>query len=177
MIYRALDVANYIVKKSLDLNKQISNLKLQKVLYYLQARYLVEKGYPIFEDNIGKWKYGPVTPSVYHEYKRFGSGAIENVSDQLEIKKDAFGNITDISIKQFNPDTIEAKDQCIIDNTVNSLGAFGAFELVNRTHQQSIWKKYESEIISGINLEYDDEEIKNYFISNPEEQIWKQLNE
>jgi uncharacterized phage-associated protein len=51
---------------------RLSNLKLQKLLYYAQGHYLATAGQPLFDDRIQAWSHGPVVPTVYHEYKKFG---------------------------------------------------------------------------------------------------------
>jgi len=47
----------------------ISNLKLQKLLYYAQAWHLVNFDVPLFGDSIEAWDFGPVIPNVYRQYK------------------------------------------------------------------------------------------------------------
>jgi len=70
----------------------ISNLKLQKLLYYAQGIHLALYGKPLFNDPIEAWQYGPVVDSVYQTYKTNGSDAIkkfdnpkENFSDSEEV--------------------------------------------------------------------------------------------
>ena len=70
---RALDIANYVILYCLRHNIEITNLKLQKILYFLEANFLFEHRRPLFEDQIEKWKLGPVFPNVYHQFKTFGS--------------------------------------------------------------------------------------------------------
>ncbi|MED4885459.1 Panacea domain-containing protein [Bacillus smithii] len=172
--YAAIDVANYIVKKSMDDNKPISNLKLQKILYYLQARFLVEDGRPLFSDKIEKWKYGPVTPSTYHEFKRFGSGAINSIADQLVVDKDDQGKIINVRIKKFDENEIDKADRQKIDDTFQKLRKYGAFDLVEMTHEQTLWSNFKDDILNNKPVDpYKNEEIKSFFEKNPEEQIWK----
>lgn len=174
MVYRAIDVANYIVQMSIQNKKPLSNLKLQKILYYLQARFLVETGEPIFNDNMEKWKYGPVIPSVYHEFKLFGSAAIEKVSNTLRVVRDDSNNVTDIRFEEFNENCIETDDKLIISQTVNSLSDFGAFELVELTHEHSIWKDFELDISLNNPVDpYGNKELKDFFTNNTKEQLWK----
>lgn len=60
----------------------VSNLKLQKLLYYAQGHYMANHaGAPLFSDDIQAWAHGPVVPSVYHEYKQFSSAGIEFTED------------------------------------------------------------------------------------------------
>lgn len=43
MTYDALDIAAYIVQYCHETGTIVSNLKLQKILYFLQAEFLVNK--------------------------------------------------------------------------------------------------------------------------------------
>lgn len=43
-IYDALDVAKYIVNKCTSENRPITNLQLQKILYFLQKQHLEQYG-------------------------------------------------------------------------------------------------------------------------------------
>ncbi|KRG12647.1 hypothetical protein ACA30_16960 [Virgibacillus soli] len=172
MVYSAMDVANYIIQQSLANEKPISNLKLQKILYYLQARYLVDYGKPLFNDDIQKWKYGPVVKSVYHEYKNYGSSAIRNVSSILNVETDDAGKIKDIRFEPFDDSCLLPSDKDIIFETVKNLNKFGAFELVGFTHEHSIWKDHEREILLNISEPYTTKEIEDFFKNNKQEQIW-----
>lgn len=67
-----LNVARYIINYSNQEKYGISNLRLQKLLYFVQAYYLISSGNPCFGDRIEAWDFGPVVPVVYHEFKRFG---------------------------------------------------------------------------------------------------------
>ncbi|WP_172507385.1 Panacea domain-containing protein, partial [Enterococcus faecalis] len=67
--YLAMYVADYIIDYCNKHDIEINNLKLQKVMYYLQAKSLVETNEPLIDEELQKWKYGPVVPTVYHEYK------------------------------------------------------------------------------------------------------------
>lgn len=72
MIYDALDLAKYIVTKCVDDKQPISNLQLQKILYYIQKEYLKHDRLA-FSDEIEAWQFGPVVPDVYYYYCGFGS--------------------------------------------------------------------------------------------------------
>jgi len=64
----ALKLAKYIVSKCESENSPISNLQLQKILYYIQKKFLQEFNSIAFEDTIEAWQFGPVVPSVYYEF-------------------------------------------------------------------------------------------------------------
>lgn len=78
----AKDVANYIVKAFQEAgDDSITNLKLQKILYYLQGWHLGLYGEPLFEDDFEAWRLGPVVPEVYDMFKEYESRAIDKPTD------------------------------------------------------------------------------------------------
>ena len=72
-MYKALDIARYIIERCNQNSKTISNLKLQKILYFVQAEFLVAKNQPCFREKIEAWDFGPVVPDVYFAYRMYGS--------------------------------------------------------------------------------------------------------
>ena len=75
-VYKALDIAKYIINKCTCEKKAISNLLLQKILYYLQKEYLVKYGCPLFSEDMYAWQFGPVVPDIYFLFCGFGSTTI-----------------------------------------------------------------------------------------------------
>ena len=63
-IMRALDVANYFIA-NYGGGTEMTNLKLNKLVYFAQAVSLKQYGVPLFSDEIQAWSYGPVEPEVY----------------------------------------------------------------------------------------------------------------
>ena len=55
----------------------MSNLKLQKMLYYEQGFHLAYFDTPLFEDEIEAWMYGPVIPAVYEHFRSSGRQGID----------------------------------------------------------------------------------------------------
>ncbi|MFS1518513.1 Panacea domain-containing protein [Bacillus sp. SCS-151] len=65
-----LDVAMYFISRSTPFSREsVTNLKLQKLLYYAQGFHLAIHGRVLFDDEIEAWVHGPVIPCVYHEFK------------------------------------------------------------------------------------------------------------
>lgn len=74
-MYSAIDVARYFLAQSdPDAGDTMSNLKLQKLLYYAQGVTLALTEKPLFSDPLEAWLQGPVVPSVFRKYKEAGSG-------------------------------------------------------------------------------------------------------
>lgn len=71
MAYKVIDIANQLLVKAYRASdgELMTNLKLQKMLYYQQGFHLAYFGTPLFDDEIEAWMYGPVVPSVYNHYK------------------------------------------------------------------------------------------------------------
>lgn len=82
----ALTWAQYIITKCTIDNCPISNLQLQKILYYIQLYSLKETNAPAFNDEIEAWKFGPVVPNVYYRYCGFGSLPIKLTYDKGNIR-------------------------------------------------------------------------------------------
>lgn len=56
-LYDALDIAKYIVDKCTIEKCPITNLQLQKILYFLQKKYLIDYGNCLFNDEIQAWQF------------------------------------------------------------------------------------------------------------------------
>jgi uncharacterized phage-associated protein len=68
------EVANYFLKRQEpEVGDLMTNLKLQKLVYYAQGFYLAMMDSPLFNEPIEAWEHGPVCVPLYHEYKNFGS--------------------------------------------------------------------------------------------------------
>lgn len=68
----AIVLAKYIVSKCMTDGKPISNLRLQKTMYYIQKDF-IKRGNEAFMDDIEAWQFGPVVPNVYYRFSGYGS--------------------------------------------------------------------------------------------------------
>lgn len=172
----AMDIANYIVDYSLSKGYSINNLKLQKLLYYANAKYLVENDYALFDENIEKWKLGPVVPQVYHEFKKYGANEISKPEETVEIVTADNSKGWKYILKEFDKDNILENVRIFLNSLVDKLEKFGPFELVEMTHREPMWNDYEREINAGtMHLTYSNDEIIQYFKEN--RFIWDEDNE
>jgi uncharacterized phage-associated protein len=68
---KAQDVAEYFLTLVDDeAGDSLSNLKLQKLVYYAQGFHLALTEKPLFDEAIEAWEHGPVVPGLYHKLKR-----------------------------------------------------------------------------------------------------------
>ena len=160
--YSAMTIANYIIYYAKKNNLEMNNLKLQKILYFLQGLYLINKKELLFFDAIEKWQYGPVVPDVYHAFKDYRSNPIK--STQLECVVSGDEDEPSIEYKVFIEDDIYAYDREFMDTVVGSLSKFSAFQLVDVTHRHSGWLKDEKRIMKGErHIKYTEEELQEDF--------------
>ena len=115
----ASDIAKYFIASFQKKKKEISNLKLQKLLYYAQAWHLALYGSPLFADSIEAWVHGPVVPSVFREYKKYTWNPI---SEKIDAK---------------TPETMKFH----LGEVVRIYGDLDAVTLERRTHRESPWKE------------------------------------
>lgn len=123
-MYSALDVAKYIVSYCNSCGYSMSNLKLQKILYFVQAYFLMQpSSTPCFRENIEAWDFGPVVHEVYSEFKQFGS------TDIPRVYSDNFEN-----------NVIQEKDKKLINDVIEKFKNYSASDLVRITHNQAPWQ-------------------------------------
>ena len=112
LVYSATEIAKYVVNKCTDDKHPISNLHLQKILYYIQKEYL-RSGDIAFGEDIEAWRFGPAVPIVYYEFA--GSGAMP-----IDAKYDTF---------------IKWNDRERIDRIVEEKRALNPWDLVAESHR------------------------------------------
>lgn len=137
----ALDVSEYLLRglSRPEDGDTISNLKLQKLLYYSQGVHLAKYNRPLFKDEIVHWPRGPVVIKVYEKYKQHGN-------QSLPIPE---------KVKNFSKFSKEHKDSIKI--TYDFYGQYSAWVLSQKTHQEAPWR--DTEQGSSINQKL----IKNFF--------------
>lgn len=138
MSYKVLDVCRHVINYSNEHDYGISNLKLQKVLYFIQAYFLTKKKdhTRCFDGKIEAWDFGPVVPEAYHEYKQYGSGDIPTIESFIMFDKDDIWNSKRV---EFEDTAISDNDKSLIDKVVDKFADYSATDLVSLTHRQSPW--------------------------------------
>lgn len=124
---KAIDVANYVIQlKNKDEKSgeyySLSNLKLQKILYYCQGgHYKWDHSQLIDDQSFEAWTYGPVIRTIYYKFKKFGQNDINT----------EYENFSLIKLSQNEKETIES--------VWNQLKGLAAFKLVELTHSEAPW--------------------------------------
>jgi len=132
----AKDIAEYFL--TLDIDEELSNLKIQKLLYYAQGIYVALHHEPLFHDKIEHWTQGPVVPELYHEYKVYGTAAILHP--------------TIIDLDKYSPQMIE-----VLNEVWDVFGQYSAWRLRAMTHDDPPWCETQD------NQEITIEALERYF--------------
>lgn len=96
---RGIDVAKYVVDKCCKEGRSLTNLHLQKVLYFVQGEFYRATKKWLIEDDFLAWKYGPVLQSVYDEYSWYYSSRITETYSDIAVEE-SIKKIIDPIIKE-----------------------------------------------------------------------------
>lgn len=139
---KASELAKYILKKS---EKGLSNLELQKILYFTEIDYFKKFKKHLIEDDFQAWKFGPVADEVYWEYRHYGANPINQPDDISEISK-----------------KLNDEEKEIIDKSIQDCNKKTYWVLVEESHKDGgAWKKtYEENKKKIIDKKLIEEEAK-----------------
>ena len=144
-----INVANYIINESDD----ITNLALQKLLYYSQVFSILFRDKSLFSSECGVWEQGPVYGKIYYLFKN-NSGDVINKN---------------IVTNQLSEDVTE-----ILDNVINCFGCYSGSVLAYFTHNEKPWKESRKN-----NIDYIPNELLKEFVKELKEEkkirTWKHV--
>lgn len=121
--------------------EDLSNLKLQKLLYYIQGHSLAKFDKKIFPNKIMAWMHGPVVVEIYQKFKHFNNNPIE-------IKT------------PFSYQNLDNEERKLITDVFAEYAKYSAWHLRNMTHDEAPWKNtYEL----NQNNEITEEKLKSFF--------------
>ena len=120
MAYNVYEIANLILRLAYNGygSEPISNMKLQKLLYYEQGYHLAYFGTPLFDEEIEAWKYGPVVPQIYEKYKKYENHPIMPEDGEVSISGEHYE---------------------LFYNIFTFFNQYSAFGLMEKTHREDPW--------------------------------------
>lgn len=122
-----LDLSNHIIAVSNKKGKDITNLQLQKIAFFIFGFIVAEKGRKVAEElydlDFHRWSYGPVIEEIYFKYNHFGGRPIvEQEVNEHEL---------------FVP----------FNDKIEKLLTVDPFKLVELTHQLPSWARFKEDIL------------------------------
>lgn len=142
--YDPLDIAEYIIKYENAHDHCINNLKLQKILYFLQAEFLVTTGKTLFKEHLIAWDWGPVVMSVYNNYKIYAGASIY------------------VNPNSYRNEYIDPAHQEVIDVMLEHIRPYSAWQLTQICHNQTPFKNARARWNNVISLC----ELRDFFKEN-----------
>ncbi len=141
------DVANYFLTLvNEDVGDSISNLKLQKLVYYAQGFSLALRGEVLFDEPIEAWTHGPAIQELYHKYKEYGANAISKPEGVDFTKYD--GNV-----------------KSLLNQIYEEYGQFSAWKLREMSHEEDPWVRGDARVGKIITIK----DLKKYFLTQTED--------
>lgn len=141
MSFKSLDIARKILSRvDVEHGDTVSNLKLQKMLYFVQGFHLASFGRALFEEEMVAWAYGPVVPEVYDAYKRYRHRDI-NID----------GIIDDV--------VLQPQEEALFNKVYLEYSRYSAVALMQMTHAAGPWPNHQvGEVLPK-------DEIRDYFMT------------
>lgn len=133
-VYDVIDVCNYVIGYCNSRNYAISNLRLQKLLYFIRGTFLERDRGTCFSDHLEAWALGPVCPKAYSYFKVFAS------QDIPVIYSDPSVSWTADRVKKANA-IISEEDKELINFVIEKLHNIVTSRLVDITHKQRPWQE------------------------------------
>lgn len=135
----AENVADFLLSLSdPELGDAISNLKMQKLLYYAQGFHLAIFDKPLFPEKIKAWQYGPVVEEIYNEFSEYSYGAIPKP-------------------RRLNTKMFDEDKKKFLKEVYEVYGQFSALKLMQMTHSEPPWLSTQK---GGV---ISHEKMKNFF--------------
>jgi uncharacterized phage-associated protein len=113
-------VADYLVWFGQQHGDPLTNLKLQKLLYYAQGHYMAKRRKVLFGEPLQAWIRGPVVYEVWSKYKNCRWEPITGPQTKPRISPEVEGALGDVIVQYWQ---------------------FSAYNLERMTHQESPWIK------------------------------------
>jgi uncharacterized phage-associated protein len=117
--------ADYITLKLEEGGEELSHLKLQKLLYYVQAWHLAFTNAPLFNAKFQAWIHGPVSRAIY---------------DRFAPSKSLYGSINRFDLSAgFDPGSLPEEAKSHIDNVLEVYAKYSGTQLEEISHREEPW--------------------------------------
>ena len=152
MTHKAVAIANYFIERS-D-HKGLTLMQILKLSYLAHGFTLALLDRPLANEFVQAWKFGPVFPTIYHEFKSAGE-RVKRLGTELN------GDIL-VPVKG----SFSEKEGRIMDMTFDSYGGLKGWQLSVLTHKEGTpwyvaWHEEGGKDYYGFSI--DNEKIKNHF--------------
>jgi uncharacterized phage-associated protein len=157
--YSSIAIANWFIRNL----KPVTPLKLQKLIYYAHGWHLALRDNPLIDELVEAWEFGPVIPSVYHEFKDFGNRPITTFGTEFDILPDTAPEDRVIFVTPQVPKE-DSDTTSLLKKIAEQYGKYSGSQLSTMTHQPGTpWFEIHKQNPLRKGVDIPDDEIKNYF--------------
>jgi uncharacterized phage-associated protein len=161
MAYIAKAVANEFLHLVKDEGRSVTPMQLLKLAYFAYGWHWALADARLINERVQAWKYGPVIPSIYHEFKAFGNDPIDSFATEwTPVHKGG-----KFIIQSQEPRIPECDDfpLRLVRRVWEVYGQYTAIQLSQMTHEPGTpWAETPNREVKGTPI--DDGLIKAYFL-------------
>ena len=153
-MHSARSIANSFWKIAKASGKQLTNMQLQKLVYFAHGWHLALTGEPLLTDAVKAWDFGPVIPPLYNRLKQYGNGV---VTDPIKRRDPETGEIHVVEEEE------SEFEQKLLQRIWEVYGHMNGLQMSYLSHQpgtpwEITWNKQKYSVIP-------DELLKGHFLS------------
>ncbi|RYG87308.1 MAG: DUF4065 domain-containing protein [Alphaproteobacteria bacterium] len=158
--YDGRAIANYILDYCDGRGRRVTNLALQKLVYFCHVWALISRGKPLIRHKFEAWEFGPVLPYLYRSFKNFDRSPITSRAMQIDP--------TDGQQRVVGYD-FDAETESLLEETVEFYSRLSAGMLVDLSHADggpwhSVWN-HAGKVNPGMKI--DDDSIVEFYSKVP----------
>lgn len=156
---KALAVANDMIQRGINANTLLTQMRLQKLIYFAHGWHLALYDAPLVDTTFQAWKYGPVIPSVYHEFKEYGTLGINSLGTELVMLPEG-------GMSWYPPQIVDSTGlvKPLLDKIWEVFGSYSGTQLSGMTHAEgSPWRTIYDANQNGRDMIIPNDDIKQYF--------------
>lgn len=156
MPYDVREIANFVLDFADQRGKGLSNIDINKIVYFLHGWYLAKHNEPLVSAKIEAWNYGPVFRELYSEFKNHGSDII---SSRARRRSPITANL------EYCTPALSEFDTNFLVPLIENYIRLSTFKLVELSHASGgPWDLvYNYEADSNPGMRISDEQISAYF--------------
>jgi uncharacterized phage-associated protein len=158
MPYSSKAVANTLLDFADAENIKLTPMKLLKLVYFAHGWHLALRNEPLIDERIEAWKFGPVVPRLYHQFKSDGTSGISDRAYDWHLR--------DKMMTRTEPRVPEGWTSDFLKKVLSVYGGFSGPQLSALTHEagtpwHNTWTA-SGQFAKGTDI--PDDEIKSYFL-------------
>ncbi len=160
MAYSPKAIANYFLELANAQLRDLTPLKLQKLVYFANGWHLAIKSEPLINEQVEAWKFGPVIPSLYRAFRHYRDQPVTEPASAFEFEYDEDGDW--VTTEEITPTVDDCPQEAeftkaLLRRVWEIYGKYTAIQLSNLTHQDgspwhTVYVQYHGEIPRGTDI-------------------------